>query len=274
MVQPIALTSIRRSPSHPATRRERPAHPSWRQEAFRLGAIAALSLTLAAVILGVSYVAGRHLVAAWWLERLRGNVVWEIDQSNWRHGGTTTVSLGAGRSWDPKLGNSDLAHLSKLHHVVSLNLSENDRLTSKGLAALRGLEFLTELNLERMHRYREPRSGRISVPLSDACLVHLMALPRLEVLALSGNLITDQGLAQLARMSTLKTLDLEATEITDAGLASIEGMKNLEEVNLGATRVTRQAVMRLQTVRPDLLINLDSDPVVENSVRLSRGTIQ
>ena len=71
------------------------------------------------------------------------------------------------------------------------------------------------------------------------CLIHVLALPRLEVLTLSGNVITDQGLSQIARMRNLKNLDLEATEITDAGLVYIEGMKNLEAVNLGATRVTK-----------------------------------
>ena len=45
-------------------------------------------------------------------------------------------------------------HLRKLHRVVSLNLAENDRITNKGLAALRGLDSLSELNLERLDRYR------------------------------------------------------------------------------------------------------------------------
>ena len=77
-------------------------------------------------------------------------------------------------------------------------------ITDKGLAALRGLDFLAELNLDRLDRYREHLFGRNSVPLTDACLVHLQALPRLEVLTLSGNLITDEGLARIARMTNLE----------------------------------------------------------------------
>ena len=80
----------------------------------------------------------------------------------------------------------------------------------------------------------------------------MQALPRLEVLTLSGNLITDRGLSQIASDGDLKILDLEATEVTDAGLVYIEGMKNLEAVNLGATRVTKEAVTQLQMARPDL----------------------
>ena len=158
--------------------------------------------------------------------------------------------------------------------MVSLNLAENDRITNKGLAALRGLDSLTDLNLERMERYRNPQSERVSLPLTDACLVHVQALPRLEVLTLSGNLITDQGLPQIARMRNLKTLDLEATEITDSGLVYIEGMKNLEVVNLGSTRVTKGAVTQLQMARPDLRIELDTDPSIEESIKFARRRVQ
>ena len=99
-------------------------------------------------------------------------------------------------------------------------------------------------------------------------------VPRLEVLTLSGNLITDQGLSQIARMGNLVDLDLEATEITDAGLVFIEGMRNLRAVNLGATRVTKGAVTQLQTARPDLRVELDTGPVVEERVKLSRSLNQ
>ena len=98
----------------------------------------------------------------------------------------------------------------KLHRVVSLNLAENDRITNKGLAALRGLDFLSELNLDRLDRFRQPAFRlAIRLRLTDACLVHLQALPRLENLSLAGNLITDQGLSQIAKMANLKILDLE-----------------------------------------------------------------
>ncbi len=53
-----------------------------------------------------------------------------------------------------ELSDGDLDHLRKLHRVVSLNLAESDKITNKGLAALRGLDYLSELNLERLDRYR------------------------------------------------------------------------------------------------------------------------
>ena len=105
--------------------------------------------------------------SAWWLEPRA--VTWEIDRSNWRQGATTNVSLRSRRPREPTLRNSDLTHLFRLHHVVSLDLSDNDRITTKGLAALRGLEFLTELKLERMYRYREPELARVSAS-PDRCM--------------------------------------------------------------------------------------------------------
>jgi Leucine Rich repeat len=274
MAPPMSLPTRSPSKSLRHVDREHVEHRSRRREVFRRGAIVAAALSLATLVLGAYFVVGRHFVTAWWIEGLNGAVLWEIDETNWRQGGATTVELTAIRASNLRFSDSDLAHLGKLHRVVSLNLAENDQITNKGLAEIRGLRFLTELNLERMERYRNPQSGRVSVPLTDACLVHVLALSRLEVLTLSGNRITDQGLAQIARMRNLKFLDLEATEITDSGLVYIEGMKNLEVVNLGATRVTKQRIMQLQMARPDLRIELDSDPVVEANVERHRGVAQ
>jgi hypothetical protein len=242
-----------------------------RREALRRGVIAAVALTLATLVVGLSFLVGTHLVAAWWIQSLHGAVLWDIDQTNWRQGGVTSVSLVSTNPWNPNIGDADLTHLRRLHRVVSLNLAENDRITNKGLAGLRGLDFLTELNLERLDRYRQPPTRLVSIPLTDACLLHLQALPRLENLTLAGNLITDKGLAQIARMASLKVLDLSATEVSDVGLVHLERMKNLERVDLAATRVTKEGIAQLRLARPDLSIELDTEPSVEQGVTMIRG---
>ncbi len=247
---------------------------SRRHESLRRGAIAAVALTLAALVVGVSYFVGTHMLAAWWLERQDGTVLWDIDKTNWRQGGVTSVSFAARNSWIPRLRDGDLNHFRRLHRVVSLNLAENDRITNKGLSGLRGLDFLAELNLERLERYRKAQFGLVSIPLTDACLVHLLALPRLENLTLAGNPITDGGLSQIAAMRNLKVLDLSATEVSDAGLVHLEGMKNLERVDLGATRVTKEGIAQLRLVRPDLSIEFVTEPAVERGLKLIRGLTQ
>ena len=45
-------------------------------------------------------------------------------------------------------------------------------------------------------------------------------------MTLSGNRITDDGLAMIARMPDLEELDLDATDVTDAGLVHLQALKN------------------------------------------------
>jgi hypothetical protein len=270
----IPATSLAARPAADAVRyadRENIENLLWRRDVLRRGVIVAVALSVAVLVLGLFTFVVAHLVAKWWIESQGGMVGWEIDKANWRQGGSTSVSFTSHRFWQPQLDNSELTHLHKLHRVVSLNLSENDRITNKGLAKLRGLNFLTELDLARLDRFREAQFGSSFRPLSDACLVHLRSLPRLEDLTLAGNLITDTGLAEIAQIKTLKKLDLEATEVSDAGLVHLEGMKNLEVVKLGATRVTKEGIAQLRMVRPDLTVELESDPIVEEAVKQIRG---
>ena len=271
MAPPMTLTTGRYSEPLHRDDPELLRHQSRRHDALRRGAIAAVALTVAALVVGVAFLVGRHLLTAWWLERLNGMVLWDIDRTNWRQGGVTSVTFGSRNSWFRGLSNGDLKYLGKLHRVVSLNLAENDRITNKGLAALRGLEFLSALNLDRLNRFRHAPFTIPSAQLTDACLAHLQALPRLENLSLAGNKITDQGLSQIAAIKNLKVLDLSATEVSDAGLVHLEAMKNLESVDLGATRVTKEGIAQLRMVRPDLKIELEVDPVVEQGVKVSRG---
>ena len=120
------------------------------------------------LVIAFSFLAGQAFFRGVVAREPDGAVLWEIDKTNWRQGGVTTVELTALRAPDPRFSNFDLTHLRKLHRVVSLDLAENDQITNKGLAALRGLDFLADLNLERMDRYRNPESGRVSRPLTDA----------------------------------------------------------------------------------------------------------
>jgi hypothetical protein len=246
----------------------------WRRDVLRRVVIVVLALSLAVLVVSFVRVAGSHLLATWWIQSEKGVVDWELDATNWRQGGTTSVIFSSANFWHAHLSNNDLDYLHRLHHVVSLSLAENDRITNKGLARLRGLDFLAELDLSRLNRFRDVWSVRNPVPLTDACLVHLQALPRLEVLTLSGNHITDEGLAQLSKFRTLKTLDLEATEITDAGLVHLAAMKNLESVNLGATRVTKAGIAQLRANRPDLTIALEADAVVEAKLKEIREQVR
>ena len=242
-----------------------------RGKAMRLAFFVGLFLIFGSFFAAVSIRVGTHLVASWWFERHHCMVVWDVDETNWRQGGTTSISYNSRNSWNAHITDGDLNHLSRLFRVVKLELPECDSVTTAGLAKLGGLDRLAELSLSRLNRYRYAPSGVTSAPLTDACLVQLRSLPRLEKLSLDGNLISDSGMSQLATMVNLKALDLAATEVSDAGLVYLEGMKNLKVVNLGATRVTKEGLATLQMARQDLTIELVVEPAVERGVNLRRG---
>ena len=71
---------------------------------------------------------------------------------------------------------------------------------------------------------------------SDADLVPLERLTRLERLYLGEKPITDAGLAHVAKLRRLKTLFLPA-RITDAGMAHLAELTDLEDLDLGRRRL-------------------------------------
>jgi hypothetical protein len=241
-------------------------HRAWRL-VFGVGAF----LIIAALFATFAIRVGTHLVTAWWLERLQCAVDWKVDETNWRQWGETSVSYDSRSFFGSRFEDKDLDHLKRLFHVVKLNLAECETITSSGLVRLRELDFLTELNLARLNRYRYARYANPLPPLTDACVQNLQPLGRLETLDLAGNLITNAGMSQIAGMLNLKSLDLEATEVTDAGLVHLSGMKNLKQVHLGGTKVTSTGLNELRLARPDLTIDVAIDPAIEQGLKLRRG---
>ena len=72
-----------------------------------------------------------------------------------------------------------------------------------------------------------------------------------------GAKITDSGLKQLASAGErIETLDLTGNPITDTGLAHLERMPKLNFVALGKTQVTPAGVEKLQRARSQLKIGL------------------
>jgi Leucine Rich repeat len=268
---PMAHLTANSARPHSRSLAERRSERFEGRRALRLAFATGLVLIFATLFAAFSIRVGRHQVAAWWFESLHCTVAWEIDDTNWRHGGATSVSYRSPNLRRANFNDDDLDHVKELLRVVKLELAECDKITNTGLARLRGLDFLAELNLERLNRYRYAQFGATSVPLTDACLIHLQPLRGLEKLTLAGNRITDRGLSQVASMANLKALDLEATEVSDLGLIHLEGMKNLKVVSLGATRVTKEGLAKLQTARPDLAIELDVAQAVDEGVKLQRG---
>lgn len=126
------------------------------------------------------------------------------------------------------IGNDDLAILSKLPHLQSLNLRGinvfKGTLSNDGLRHISGLTQLRSLNLSANHL------------LNDPSLMHIRKLKRLESLNLTGTRIGNDGLIHLRGLSRLKRLLLpsrtwrrgeQGEKIQVPGGVTIDGLVHL-----------------------------------------------
>ena len=89
---------------------------------------------------------------------------------------------------------------------------------------------------------------------TDAGLVHLKGLTKLEGLRLGFTQVTDAGLAHLKGLTNLTDLNLYRTQITDAGLVHLKGLTNLKTLYLTSTKVTDAGIAELQQSLPNCKI--------------------
>lgn len=84
------------------------------------------------------------------------------------------------------------------------------------------------------------------VPLADADVVHLQALPQLLEVSLKNTRITDAGLANLQGLTRIEILRLDGTPVGDAGMINLRGLNRLEELGLDQTKVTEAGLAHLR----------------------------
>jgi hypothetical protein len=113
---------------------------------------------------------------------------------------------------------------------------------------------------------RQHETSSIPLPLTDAGLGYLKALPGLKFLFLSGASITDVGLQHLQDADHLESLNLTNTPITDAGLVYLEGLANLEILNLSGTRITDAGLPHLVGLRKLQWLAVPNTTVTESGV--------
>jgi hypothetical protein len=206
----------------------------------------------------------RQMTIHWSLRSSGFMVDWQLDGENWTTGGVTAVAYKQ-NYWGNHPGDydADLLILPSLWNLESLQLAECN-VTEKGLASLRSLGQLRELSLMRLSHIRY---GGGLQGLSDDCLIPIQNLTNLETLTLTGNRITDTGLAKLAGLAKLEALDLDATDVTDAGLVHLQALRQLKTVGLAGTGVTPEGVKKLKSVLPELDIDLAMEPTLADQLR-------
>ncbi len=131
-----------------------------------------------------------------------------------------------------KVANDDLRNLEWFPDLVSLVLGP--QLTDRALEYLRFVPKLLILKL-------------VSNPITDEGLAHLRHAPHLEELQLHGcRNVTDAGMVHVGKLKQLRHLDLGATKIGDAGLAHLSELSHLEHLDLmHYTKITNAGIAHL-----------------------------
>ena len=118
------------------------------------------------------------------------------------------------------IGDDDLAIISQLDQITSLNLDGSQRITDKGLKYLARMSQLRELNL----------SGQIT----DRGLESLQHLSELQVFRMYWqNGITDKGITNLRLCNQLEEVDLLGCNVGDGAIAALTGKPNLRRFKTG-----------------------------------------
>jgi len=127
----------------------------------------------------------------------------------------------------------DLRYLASLTDIKTLELGDNTDITDAGLVHLSGLRRLQTLYL-------------YGTSISGAGLAHLTDLPQLESLHLGSTPLEDEGLKHIGKMWRLRWLVLEKTRITDDGLACLASLEDLRVLRLGNTDITDVGLRHLE----------------------------
>lgn len=128
----------------------------------------------------------------------------------------------------------DLPLLVELGHGTLDQLDIHDSsVTDAGMVHLRGLKKLEKFGIS-------------SEALTDRGLAELAFHKNLTRLDISRTRVTDTGLAFLSGLPQLKELHLDYTPVTDAGLAHLAGLKNLESLRLVGTKITDAGLVHLR----------------------------
>jgi hypothetical protein len=174
---------------------------------------------------------------------------------------------------------TDLAGLPrKPFKVKSVNLHGNSRVADDGIAVLKGLDQITDLNLTKT---RISDQGTASIgdltnleslrlnetSITDHGLQNLQGLTKLNMLELWGTHISNDGLKHLAKMQDLTWLILTNTKITGDGLRHLQALSNLRDLRLARLRIADAGVKHLASLKELRTLELYETDVTDASLK-------
>jgi internalin A len=210
----------------------------------------------------------------WWMQWEDQRPIRERHE-RWREAVASNPESLSGRT---DVNDEDLKLLDQTTRLKELDL-DYSCVSGTGLAHLQGLNQLTILTLQGASvndddlQYIETLSQiqelnlSSNLQLTDAALIHIRGLKKLQKLDISLTRITDAGLALLKGLIEIKELDLGNTEITDVGLEQLKALKNLEKLALEGTRITDAGLDQLKAFPNLQILGLRSTAVTDAGLK-------
>lgn len=130
---------------------------------------------------------------------------------------------------------ADLDRVASMRGLERLRLAQT-RVTDAGLARLRSLENLRELDLYFAEFF------------TDDGIAALRNCRKLERLNLRGTRVTSRVLESIAKLESLRELDLSYTQIDDSNFDLLADLPQLERLAAGGTRIGPLAITSLKLV--------------------------
>ncbi|KAL8138947.1 hypothetical protein V2J09_004948 [Rumex salicifolius] len=123
-----------------------------------------------------------------------------------------------------------IAYIGAFSYLHSLNLADCHRVTTSSLWPITGLTSLKEIDLSRCTKF------------TDAGINHLLSIPQLEKLHISGTGVTVDGIKLLSSLENLKSLDLGGLPVSDSILTSLQGLIKLEYLDLWGSFISNKGI--------------------------------
>jgi hypothetical protein len=156
-----------------------------------------------------------------------------------------------------KVDDAGMEHLKGLTSLTLLHLN-GTRVSDTGLAHFKGLTNLTSLRLD-------------GTQVSDAGLVHLKGLSKLTMLALSDTPVSGAGLEHLKGLRNLTELYLQNNQVSDEGLVHLKGLTNLTHFQLGGTRISGEGLAHLKGLTKLITLELSGTPIGDAGLAHLKG---
>lgn len=111
----------------------------------------------------------------------------------------------------------------------------------------------------------------VGTNVTDADLVHLRGLAKLEGLGLKGTAVTGSGLAQLASLRRLEYVNLSDTRLSDAEMPALGKLTGLTGMNLSNTKITDAGLIHLKSIGRLTKLNLTGTAVTAAGVEEAKS---